>query len=1409
LAVVLLALLVASGFVLPLSNVAKAATSTASSSAPASTPAQTPPWLEAILKAGASNVIPTKEKGAVPMDINLGEEVNIKGQTESNYLYYSPSEIQEAYDATPLYTAGYAGAGQTIAIVDAWGDPYIQSELNAFDSQFGLPAAIVHVVCVDGPCNYAEGITEGWNGEIALDVEWSHAMAPDAAIYLYIGSTNAQPLYDAVAAAVAGTNGNGTLFPIPSVISMSWGQPENDLGESAAVAPVFGENYPWLNQVFQYGTSQGITFFASTGDWGAYDQSFGQTSPYGGAIYPSTDPFVTAVGGTSLYMSTTSGLLQAAGGSNAVGSYGYETAWSWNNYYGWGTGGGDSTLFGEPSWQAAASVPSNGMRGVPDVAWDADPLTGVIVYVSGGFWVYGGTSVGSPSWAGSMALIDSVAGHGLGFINPELYSIYSNPTEYASAFHDVTVGDNDPNLAAKGWDPLTGMGTPDIANLASLLTAPAPSTSLSVLASNSVALGTSASYGSPVTITAAASGVSTCTGSAIAVLTSSTGAAIGTSATNPVTMTCSSGTWTGIYTPVYPTDPAGMWTATVTITGSSASGTGMTTFSVGDGITLFSGWGFFLAGDTVPIIAVVTAPGGSVVTSGTFTATFYYETPSGTVESVPSVSLSYDPTTCVEPGVCAFDGSFTIPSSADQGPWVMTITGSDGSNVAATAYSWLNVGLVAYTYTDSPTYLLGGTTLIQSFIYNPDTASYLATGSYTATVIDYSATYPSGTTVGAVSLAYVGYGTWFTAFSIPSTGPAGFYRVVVTGSDGLGNDANGETLVRVAPLPLTVTVTAPSLVVLPSSAFETVSASAAYPNGTAMTVGSVDVFTTGFYAPMTYNTVAGEFVAQVPVPTTGGSYVLSVSAFDPLGNSGAWYGSFTVVQPSVTTLVCASPDIVNHPSVCTATVTGASPTGTMSFSASGSGTFIPSSATCTLDALSSCSVLYVPSTTTGSPQTITASYSGDTYNLPSSGTAPITVISSPLPSIQTVTTVRSTWTSVAVGATEDLVMTVTPSATGTVSFMQYKGPGLVSFSESTFPVVQDGFCTLSSGSCSVPVTGVNPGNVTIWAEYSGDSTHFSSSDIFTITVTQVSSAATVNSAAMTCTNPSVAAGTSITCEATVEGSAPTGNVTWSQTGTGSVTLSSSACTLSSSSPSTSECQVTVTGETVGSTTLKATYGGVSGSAAVTVTAASAVESTNGVTIRCSGASAVVGSSVTCKATVAGSSPTGKVTWSSSGSGRFSAQTCKLSKEGSCSVKYTLTSASSPVSIVKATYAGDKSNPSSFGTVSLTVAPKASVTVVSCKPTSAVSGSSKTITCKAKVTGYSPTGIVTWSQSGTGSVSFSSTTCTLTSVSRTQGTCSVTMTGTTAGKVTLQATYSGDPNNQVGSGTAKLTIKNPT
>ena len=951
--------------------------STSSTSASDSSQVQEPQWLLNLLKQHES-MTPTGSspvKGAIPTAVKLGPV-----QTASNSVYYSPSEIRKIYDATPLLNHGIDGTGFTISIVDAYGDPYIQSELDSFSAAFGIPSTTVHIVCVDGPCDFYEGITTGWNGEIALDVEWAHAIAPGAVINLYIGSTNAQPLYDAVAAAVAGTNGNGTYLSPSSIVSMSWGAPENDFGESGAIAPVFGENYPWLNEVFQQGTAQGITFFSSTGDWGAYDQGFGQTLPYGGLLYPSTDPFVTAVGGTSLYMNTTAGYLQYPP-ANATGTYGYETAWSWDNARGWSSGGGFSSFIARPTWQTGPGIPSGNARGAADVAWDGDPETGVLVNLEGVFYIYGGTSVGSPSWAGAMALIDQAAGHDLGLITPSLYTILNNPTEYAKAFHDVTVGDIDPIQAGPGWDPVTGMGTPDIAALAHFLSNPTPS--LSVTASSSVALGTSTSYG-PVHIYATVKGTTAVkSGTVSATIISNTTKVLGNvpMSYDPVTKQ-----WVGTYH-IKPTDPPGMWTALVSATSGSMSGSGFTTFSVGDGITIFETWGNFQVGSTIPIAAVVLSPdGSSVVGKGSFTATFYLETPSGAVQG--KVPLAYNAADQ------AWEGSFTVPSSVKQGPWVLSITGADSKgNRAAEAYSFVSVGLIASTITDSPTYVLGDTIIIGSAICPAACASStIKTGSYKAAIWAFGPSDPGGTNIGTATLTYDSTsGLWLGSFGITPSDPVGFYRVVVTGHDGHGDFAFGETLVRVAPLVMSmVTTISNPTVVVGSSVVETITAKVTYPNGTLMKIGSVEAFTTYGHTRLTYHPAGQRFVGQIALPSGAGSYPFFIVAYDPLGNAAEGAVTLTVLQShSTTMLTCFNAIQKGVTKTCTATVTGYYPEGDVTFSQTGSGSVTFSSTTCTLDTSGTCSV-----SVTGAkagPVTITAAYGGDVNNLGSSASHKLTV----------------------------------------------------------------------------------------------------------------------------------------------------------------------------------------------------------------------------------------------------------------------------------------------------------------------------------------------------------------------------------------------------------------------------------
>ncbi|MGA7501980.1 MAG: S53 family peptidase [Isosphaeraceae bacterium] len=352
---------------------------------------------------------------------------------------YTPQQIQSAYGINQIKFSGGTvagnGAGQTIAIVDAYNDPNIQADLNMFDTHFGLPATTVTRVNETGGTSYpASDPTGGWELEESLDVEWAHAVAPAANIVLVEASSDS--LSDLFKAVSYASDRLGV-----SVVSMSWGTTEF-WGESA------------YDSIFNH---TGVTFVAASGDSGAWY----------GPMYPSVSPNVLAVGGTSLTL--------AAGNT-----YGSETGWSDSTG---GFSGFDSdwwTYELEPSYQTATlqAVGLNyGVRTTPDVSFDANPNTGVAVYDSvsysgqSGWFQVGGTSAATPAWAGLVAIADQglATGGKKALSGTQVQTdLYALPS---SDFHDITTGFNG-YYATTGYDLVTGLGSPK-ANLviAGILTA--------------------------------------------------------------------------------------------------------------------------------------------------------------------------------------------------------------------------------------------------------------------------------------------------------------------------------------------------------------------------------------------------------------------------------------------------------------------------------------------------------------------------------------------------------------------------------------------------------------------------------------------------------------------------------------------------------------------------------------------------------------------------------------------------------------------------------------------------------------------------------------------------------------------------------------------------------------------------
>lgn len=367
---------------------------------------------------------------------------------------YTPALIRKAYDIPD----GWTGKGQRIVVVDAYGSPTVRADLDVFSQTFGLPKADLNVYYPGGAPQTStahRGQPLSWAGETSLDVQWAHAIAPDATINLVVAPNNyGNALNVAVKYAVDHDLGD--------VLSMSYGADE---------AAIKGKgNNLQLQQShanFAAAADKGISLFASSGDDGASNGG-----PALAAGYPASDPLVTAVGGTNLFASDT-------------GAYQGETVWgdeaSCAVHQPFGctlgpigaTGGAPSTVFPVPAYQAG--VNGNAMRTTSDVSYNASVYTSVFVYEGfnanpddNGFYFYGGTSSGSPQWAAIGALADQQAGHRLGALNPALYAIGTGAT-HALAFHDVTSGNNawqGPGLDAKvGYDDPTGLGSPDVSNL--------------------------------------------------------------------------------------------------------------------------------------------------------------------------------------------------------------------------------------------------------------------------------------------------------------------------------------------------------------------------------------------------------------------------------------------------------------------------------------------------------------------------------------------------------------------------------------------------------------------------------------------------------------------------------------------------------------------------------------------------------------------------------------------------------------------------------------------------------------------------------------------------------------------------------------------------------------------------------
>ena len=334
----------------------------------------------------------------------------------------TPTQIRHAYGFDNIRFSGGTivgdGAGTTIAIVDAFDDPNIVTDLHKFDSQFGLPDPIFTKVNQNGGITFPAP-DSGWITEIALDVEWAHAIAPKANILLV--EANSSSYADLLTAVDYARNAPGVV-----AVSMSWSSREF-VGET-------GLDFHFTTPVGH----AGVTFLASSGDYGAPPS------------YPSISPNVVSVGGTSLYC-------------DPAGNVTSETGWN-------GSGGGESLYESQPAYQSGFVIQSSTKRTSPDVAYNSSPSTGFPVYDSynngnnapWGQW--GGTSAAAPQWAALVAIADQgrlIAGLGtLDGANQTLPMLYSfSSGDYRDIVSGVSTG-TPAYAAVPGYDLVTGRGTP-------------------------------------------------------------------------------------------------------------------------------------------------------------------------------------------------------------------------------------------------------------------------------------------------------------------------------------------------------------------------------------------------------------------------------------------------------------------------------------------------------------------------------------------------------------------------------------------------------------------------------------------------------------------------------------------------------------------------------------------------------------------------------------------------------------------------------------------------------------------------------------------------------------------------------------------------------------------------------------
>ncbi len=513
----------------------------------------------------------------------------------------TPSVMQGFYNDTPLLNAGDTGSG-TIGLAEVCDpgetDQGYQNDLNQFDTQYGLPSTTLQFT--GSGSSTCSGGQSGWDTETDLDIQWAHVIAPGATILVCLDSSD------------------------PSVCDQTFVSQGIPFGSNS-----WGGGGPY-HSIWQSAEAAGITLLASAGDNGA------------AVDYPAAEPDGLGVGGTTI---TPSG-----------SSYGSESAWS-------GTGGGCDVNDSPPSYQVnmpglSSTCGGTTERGVPDVAMDADPNSGVNVITNGQSQQVGGTSLACPMWAAALNVIYQAAG-ATGFAGPRVYSL-AEGSLYHSVFHDVTTGSNGYS-AGPGWDAATGVGTPNIGALAAHWNAGSGGggTPLSASASGSPTSGTA-----PVTV-------------------SFTGSASGGTSPYSYAWSFGDGGTSASQNPSHTYSSAGSYTATLTVTDASgATATSSVAIAVSAAVApLTATAGASPTQGTAPLAVTYTG----TATGGTAPYTYSWTFGDGGTSSAQNPSHTYSTAGTFTSVLSVTDAAGTTASSSVQ----ITVSSppSSGGCTSATSVS--------------------------------------------------------------------------------------------------------------------------------------------------------------------------------------------------------------------------------------------------------------------------------------------------------------------------------------------------------------------------------------------------------------------------------------------------------------------------------------------------------------------------------------------------------------------------------------------------------------------------------------------------------------------------------------------------------------------------------------------------